>query len=105
MYPKNGQSVAEPAELVPDVVEAVVVNVGAGADGAGEADFPPLQAVAASPTKPIRTVRLTNPAALVKMRSTMTGRSFAGIEGSRNGNRRLAELSVFPLALRLTGQE
>jgi hypothetical protein len=51
VYPNKGQSVAELAEIAADVVDAVVV-------GAGETDFPPPQAVAASPMEPISTMRL-----------------------------------------------
>jgi len=100
VYPKSGQSVAESVELAPDVLEAVVVDV----DAFGPADIAPLQAVAASPTKPIRTARFISSAALVKMGSTMPGRPLVGIEDSSSGSRRLAELSVFLLAPRLTSR-
>jgi hypothetical protein len=56
VYPNNGQSLEGVAEVVTDLVDAVVVlvvSVGA------EAEFPPLQDVTASPKKPIRNRRLT----------------------------------------------
>jgi len=70
VYPNNGQSLGELAEIAPDVVEAVVVAV-----RVGEADFPPLQAVAASPTEPISTMRLTSS---IVRRDGITGAGHVG---------------------------
>jgi hypothetical protein len=57
VYPNNGQSVAEPAEIATDVVAAVLVE-------AVEADPPPPQAVAASPAQLISAMRMARLSAL-----------------------------------------
>jgi hypothetical protein len=73
VYPNNGQSLAELAELAPDVVDEAVVVVVVDVV-AGEADFSPLQAVAASATEPISTARLTSSIAptLIARRDAIT---------------------------------
>jgi hypothetical protein len=54
VYPNNGQSLVELVEVAPEVVATVVV---VAVDVGAEADLPPLQAVAASPTETISTRR------------------------------------------------
>jgi hypothetical protein len=85
VYPNNGQSVPELMEVGTDVVEVIVVVV-VNVD-AGEADFPPPQAVVASAIEPISTARL---AKLIGHRNgiTIQATSASGCQPGTSGSPR-----------------